>query len=178
MKVRYDGRDYTLSFDNITLAQAIEIKNRIGFTIKGFEDKLAEGDIDAFRVLFWVMMIQSGHECDLDTVDFKLPRFLAGYEQAMEREHEVHIASESRLIADRVTRPNKMRRQDISRVKWLNADPEVLRSKYLFDMAAVCGIDAATVDQLRFTDFAAYCASIDQYHKNEEAKFKAQIQSR
>ena len=75
MKVHFEDRDYTLSLDDITVAQAKVIKVHRGLTLKGLSEGLKELDADALGAAYWLMKVQSGDSADIDRVDFKAIKF-------------------------------------------------------------------------------------------------------
>lgn len=95
MEIVYEGEEYELEFDDITAQQAKLIKDRCGLTIAGLQEGLSTGDADALRALFWLMMVQSGVTCNLDTVDFKVVKFISALTEASQKMDEEQKAAQA-----------------------------------------------------------------------------------
>jgi hypothetical protein len=101
MKVTYDGADYDFDFDEITVQQAKTIKDRCKMTLRGLEEGLAEGDADALRALYWLMLCNTGITEDIDTVDFKIVKFSKALQDATAARDEELAAAEKAKTAPR-----------------------------------------------------------------------------
>jgi hypothetical protein len=97
MEVVYEDKTYDLDFDEVTVAQAKVIKTHCGMTLKGLEQGLADGDADALRALFWLMVVNSGGQANIDTIDFKIVKFSKAVQEGSEKER---IAAEAKDEAD------------------------------------------------------------------------------
>jgi hypothetical protein len=97
MEVIYEDKAYTLDFDEITVTQAKVIKTHCGMTLKGLEEGLADGDADALKALFWLMVVNTGETANIDTVDFKIVKFSKAVQEGAEKER---LAAEAKDEAD------------------------------------------------------------------------------
>jgi hypothetical protein len=89
MLVQYEGNDFDFDLEEITVGQAKVIKERCGLTLGGLEGGLAEGDPDALRALFWLMLQNSGDiRTSIDAVDFKIVKFSKALQDATEKENK------------------------------------------------------------------------------------------
>jgi hypothetical protein len=83
MRLNYEGRDYTFDLEEITLQQARTIKSQCGITLLGLEAGLENGDPDALRAIFWLMLVQNGEQADIDRVDCKIVKFARAIDAAV-----------------------------------------------------------------------------------------------
>jgi hypothetical protein len=97
MEVVYEDTTYDLDFDEITVSQAKVIKTSCGMTLKALETGLADGDADAMRALFWLMVVNSGEKANIDTIDFKIVKFSKAVVEASEKQR---IAAEAKDEAE------------------------------------------------------------------------------
>lgn len=88
MIVKYDGREYTFDPEEIELKQAMVIKGKTGYNLLQWQAALEQGDPDALRAMYWLMLTQSGEVADMDLVNFKIVRFAEALRQAQETEGE------------------------------------------------------------------------------------------
>lgn len=89
MQIVFDGNEYVLDLDDITVAQAKVIKVHRGMTLKALSEGLNELDPDALVAVYWLMRIQSGDVgVDIDRADFKAIRFAEAVAKASEAEAE------------------------------------------------------------------------------------------
>lgn len=96
MLVQYEGNDYDFDLEEITVQQAKVIKERCGLTLGGLETGLSEGDADALRALYWLMLQNSGDNItSIDAVNFKIVKFAKALNDAQEKETE-RITEEAR----------------------------------------------------------------------------------
>jgi hypothetical protein len=86
MVVDFEGKEYNLDFDDITVQQAIVIKTHCKMTLKGLEEGLADADPDALRALFWLMQVNSGVASNIDTLDFKIVKFSKAVQVGAEKQ--------------------------------------------------------------------------------------------
>jgi hypothetical protein len=82
MKVSYDGTDYEFSMDDLDVAQATTIKRKYQFSLLSLEDGLKEGDVDALRCVYWLMLAQNGVRQNIDNVNFKVVPFINALQKA------------------------------------------------------------------------------------------------
>lgn len=89
MLVKYEDKEYDFDLEEITVAQAKIIKERCGMTLGGLEIGLGEGDADALRALYWLMLQNSGDtRTSIDAVDFKIIKFSRALQVATEEENK------------------------------------------------------------------------------------------
>lgn len=88
MKVDFEGRAWGLDVDEIDVAQAMVIKVKTGFNLLQWQAALEEGDVQAAKALYWLMLAQNGVHKDLDVVNFKVLKFIAAVGKASESEAE------------------------------------------------------------------------------------------
>ncbi len=98
MKVDYEGTEYELDFDEVTVKQAKAVKNSTGLTLQGLEDGLSSGDPDALRALFWLMQVTSGIKSNIEEVDFKLVKFSKAVQVAVEKQVADEEAEEAAKV--------------------------------------------------------------------------------
>jgi hypothetical protein len=93
MQIEYEDSTYEFAFDDITLDQALIIKDKLKLTLVGIDEGIATGDPDALRAAYWVMLEQAGIKSDLMRVRFLPVKFrrawmqstLAAYKAATEQ---------------------------------------------------------------------------------------------
>jgi hypothetical protein len=61
MQIEYDSKTYEFDFEEIDVLQAKAIKAATHMTIKGWEEALKEADPDAIQALWWLILVQNGH---------------------------------------------------------------------------------------------------------------------
>jgi|SRR5215813_6223781 len=88
MNINFQGEEFTLELEDLTVAQAKVIKIHTGLTLIGLEQGLGEGDPDALRALYWLMHAQSGKPCNIDDADFKIVAFSQALEAALPKDGE------------------------------------------------------------------------------------------
>lgn len=93
IKLTYEDQEYTLDIEDIDLRQAIIIKDKCDLTLMTLEDGLNNGDPQALKALFWLMMAQNGDEQDIDRVNFKIVKFARALDEAGRREAEAAAAA-------------------------------------------------------------------------------------
>lgn len=85
----YEGKEYKFDLEEITLEQARTMKARCGLTLMGLEAGLGEGDPEALRAVFWLMLTQNGEpQADIDRVNFKIVKFARAFDAAQPVEDE------------------------------------------------------------------------------------------
>ena len=89
MKINFEGKEFTLDLDEISVSQAKVIKVHTGQTLKSLGDGMQEGDPDALRAVFWLMHVQSGVSLDIDRADFKIVKFLTALGEAISEDDDV-----------------------------------------------------------------------------------------
>lgn len=82
LDINYEGKEYKLDIEEITVQQARTIKSSCGVTLMGLENGLAMADPDALRAMFWLMLCQSGEVQDIDRLDFKIVKFAQALDKA------------------------------------------------------------------------------------------------
>ena len=95
MKIDYDGKQYEFDLDEIDVSQATTIKRKFGLTLLSLESGLREGDPDALRCIYWLMLTQAGERVNIDNVNFKIVKFANAIQQANIREAEAAEAEEA-----------------------------------------------------------------------------------
>lgn len=84
MKVAYEGTDYDFDLDELDISQATQIYRKYSLTLLSLETGLREGNPDALRSLYWLMLTQSGQKVNLDNVNFKIVKFANAVQKAIE----------------------------------------------------------------------------------------------
>jgi hypothetical protein len=96
MKVDYEGKTYNFELEEITVSQATVLKRRLGLTLLSLDAGLNEGDPDALRAVYWLMLDQSGERVDIDEVDFKIVKLANAVQAAADKEAEENKTEEDR----------------------------------------------------------------------------------
>lgn len=86
MLVKWDGKDYTLDIEAITVSQARVIKRATQLTPLKLQDALGEADPDALAALYWLMLNQNGVAADIHRIDFKIVDFANAIDEALTAE--------------------------------------------------------------------------------------------
>jgi hypothetical protein len=86
MKVNYEGEVLEFDLEEIDVQQATVLKRKLGLTLLGLDQGLSEGDPDALRAVYWLMMVQSGKRVDIDEVNFKIVKLANAIQEAVEAE--------------------------------------------------------------------------------------------
>jgi hypothetical protein len=101
MNIDFEGREYTLDLDDITVAQAKVIKVHRQLTLKGLSEGLNELDPDALVAVYWLMRVQSGDTgIDIDRIDFPAIKFAEAVAKAATTEQEAETPKD---LAARIT---------------------------------------------------------------------------
>jgi hypothetical protein len=88
MKITYEDKDYSLDLDEMDVSQATTIKRKYGFSLLSLETGLREGDVDALRCVYWLMLSQNGERVNVDNVNFKVVKFAVAVQEASIKEAE------------------------------------------------------------------------------------------
>jgi hypothetical protein len=89
MKLKYLGKDYNFDMDELDVKQASVIKANTGLSLRGLEEGISDGDPDALRAMFWVMLVNNDEpNADINTVNFKIVPFARAIQEASEAEAE------------------------------------------------------------------------------------------
>lgn len=97
MNVNYEGKIYAFDLEDIDIDQATVIKRKFGLTLLSLEAGLREGDPDALRAIYWIMLTQDGQRANIDNVKFKIVKFANAIQQANEDEI---VAAEEKAKAE------------------------------------------------------------------------------
>lgn len=83
LHVNYDGREYDLDLEDLDMAQGRAME-RFGVpNLKALEEGIAEGDLSALTVAYWVMLQQNGEPgARLERVNFKPIKFIKAVGEA------------------------------------------------------------------------------------------------
>ena len=95
MNVHFEDQDSVLILDDITVGQAKVIKVHRQLSMKAFTEGLQELDPDAMVAAYWLMQVQSGRSCNIDTVDFPLVKFASALGDAALAEKAALDAAEN-----------------------------------------------------------------------------------
>jgi hypothetical protein len=90
MKLDYEGTEYELDFDEITVAQATYIQAKTKLTLLKLVEGFAEGSMDALRAVWWLMHAQTegAPAVDITQAGFGKPmKLITAYAEAVMREH-------------------------------------------------------------------------------------------
>lgn len=88
MLVHYEDKDYEFDIDDLDIGQASMLKRKYGLTLLSLQKGLLEGDPDALRAVYWLMLAQSGQRVNIDNVQFKIVKFANAIQAAVEAESE------------------------------------------------------------------------------------------
>ena len=88
MLVHYEGTDYEFDIDDLDIGQASMLKRKYGLTLLSLQKGLLEGDPDALRAVYWLMLTQNGKRVNIDNVQFKIVKFANAIQAAVEAESE------------------------------------------------------------------------------------------
>ena len=94
MHLTYEDKEYTFDLEEITVAQAKIMKKSCGLTLMGLEEGLGQGDPDALRAVYWLMLCQNGDPQDIDRVDFKIVKFARAMDAAQPDEVKSEVPKE------------------------------------------------------------------------------------
>ena len=79
MNVKYEGQEFDLDLEDMDTDQARAME-RFGVpNLKALEDGVAEGNLDALTVVYWLMLQQNGDGTRIDRVKFKPIKFCLLY---------------------------------------------------------------------------------------------------
>lgn len=103
MLVKFEGKEYQFDLDEITLAQATVIKVHCKLTLIGLEAGLRDGDPDALRAIYWLMLVNSGSPANIDTLDFKIVKFANAVQEASNAEDVKPVDPTEPVVAAELT---------------------------------------------------------------------------
>jgi hypothetical protein len=87
MIVEYEGEKLTFDLDEIDVQQATVLKRQLGLTLLALDAGLTEGDPDALRAVYWLMLVQSGQKnVDINEVNFKIVKLANAIQDAADKE--------------------------------------------------------------------------------------------
>jgi hypothetical protein len=75
MNISYEDTDYSFDLDEIDVVQATLIKRKFDLNLLTLEQGLRQGDPDALRCIYWLMLSQNGTHVNVDSVSFKIVKF-------------------------------------------------------------------------------------------------------
>ena len=81
--VRFQGREWQLNPEHVTVQQAIAIQLTYGFTVAGWLGALQDIDPRAMQCLYWLMLQQNGEIRAIKDCDFDLMEFGVAYADAL-----------------------------------------------------------------------------------------------
>lgn len=101
MNVKYDGQDYTFDMEECTTDQLVKIKKAYGLDVLGLAQGMQRGDIDAMRVVLWLMKVQQGSDLlPLQAVTIDKPvKFAAALMTALLKEQQALIDAAAKAEA-------------------------------------------------------------------------------
>jgi len=87
MKINYEGEVLEFDLEEVTVQQATVLKRQLGLTLLGLDQGLVEGDPDALRAVYWLILEQAGGKrVDINEVDFKIVKLANAIQAAVEEE--------------------------------------------------------------------------------------------
>lgn len=88
MKIVYEGETLDFNLDDITVREAMYLKMKLGLTLLGLDQGLANGDPDALLAIYWLIRKHSngGKPVDIDELDFKVVALANAVQEAVEAE--------------------------------------------------------------------------------------------
>ncbi len=86
MKICYEGKTLQFDLEELTLEQATVIYKRLGLTLLTLDQGLIEGNPDALRAIFWMIMQQDDSKVQIEDVNFKIVKFANAVQEAVEKE--------------------------------------------------------------------------------------------
>jgi hypothetical protein len=96
MKINYEGQVLTFELEEITVQQATVLKRQLGLTLLSLDKGLMEGDPDALRAVYWLILTQSGQKADINEVDFKVVKLANAIQESVEAETEAEEAAKAK----------------------------------------------------------------------------------
>jgi hypothetical protein len=90
MQIEYEGTSYSFDFDEVDVLQAKAIKASTRMTLAEWEAALKVADPDAIQALWWLILVQNGHnpKSDPASVNVKLTKMAKAFKAAAEAEGE------------------------------------------------------------------------------------------
>jgi hypothetical protein len=86
MKICYEGNELNFDLEELTLEQATTIYRRLGLTLLGLDQGLIDGNPDALRAIYWMILQQDDPKVEIEAVNFKIVKFANAVQEAVERE--------------------------------------------------------------------------------------------
>lgn len=97
MLVHYEGKDYEFDIDDLDIVQATMLQRKYKLNLLSLQRGLLEGEPDALRAVYWLMLMQNGQRVNIDNVQFKIVKFANAIQEAVEREN---AASDDEAVED------------------------------------------------------------------------------
>ena len=72
MRITFEGRDWELDLEAITLKQGVAMHMAYGFTVDGWLTALGDADPRALQVLYWLMLQQDGQHVAVKDADCRI----------------------------------------------------------------------------------------------------------
>jgi hypothetical protein len=82
VKIQFEGRDWDLDLEAITLKQGIAMHLAYGFTLNGWLEAVGDSDPRALQCLYWLMLQQDGQIKPIKDVDCKVVALGAAFGEA------------------------------------------------------------------------------------------------
>ena len=89
--VDFEDKEYDFDLDDIGLREASIIYEKYGYTLHTLPKAFTDGEPNAVRVFYWLMMNQSGEKVNIERVDFKIVKFRDAFERGMLEESRAEI---------------------------------------------------------------------------------------
>jgi phosphoglycolate phosphatase-like HAD superfamily hydrolase len=95
MKICYEGKELNFDLEELTLEQATVIYKRLGLTLLDLDKGLIEGNPDALRAIYWMIVQNDDPNIQIEDVNFKIVKFANAVQEAVEKEQAEAAEKES-----------------------------------------------------------------------------------
>jgi hypothetical protein len=82
--INFNGKEYTLDRDAMTLEEAAIIYDKCGITFINLSDEILKGNPHAYRAMYWLMLRQNGKpRVTMEQANCKASDFMAAFIEAL-----------------------------------------------------------------------------------------------
>ena len=82
MQFEFEDKTYTYDPAGLDVRTAMVIKVHTGHGLKSWNEAVQELEPDAVQALFWAVKQQNGEPCEIASLNFSIPDFMAAFETA------------------------------------------------------------------------------------------------